>query len=262
MSISVVSGRGLVPREAAPVVVVNETGARRFWPDENAIGKRVRFGDGDDAPWFTVVGIAEDVRMRGARGAARTEMYLPYWQLPEPGINIVLKAAGDPHLLAGPLRQAVRDVDSDLPVASVAPMADVVSSSMAEPRFLALLVGAFATLALLLAGVGIYGVMSYAVAQRRAEIGVRMALGADPSDVFRLVVGDGVRVAGIGAMFGLLAALGLSRTIGSLLFGVEPQDPLTFGAMTAVLMAVAALASLIPAVRAMRVDPMVALRTE
>jgi ABC-type antimicrobial peptide transport system permease subunit len=141
-------------------------------------------------------------------------------------------------------------------------MADIVSGSVAEPRFFALLVGVFAALALTLAGVGIYGVMSYAVVQRRAEIGVRMALGAGRSDVFGLVVMEGVRLAAIGAAVGFLAALGLSRAIGSLLYGVAPRDPLTFGAMTAVLLAVAGVASLIPAMRAARVDPMVALRAD
>jgi putative ABC transport system permease protein len=262
MSIGLLSGRGIAPREPAPVVVVNETGARRFWPGESPLGKRVRFSDRDDAPWFTVVGVAEDVKMRGARGEARAEMYLPYWQLPEPGINIVLKTVGEPHLLAGPLRQAVREVDPDVPVSAVSPMADIVSGSVAEPRFFALLVGVFAALALTLAGVGIYGVMSYAVVQRRAEIGVRMALGAGRSDVFGLVVMEGVRLAAIGAAVGFLAALGLSRAIGSLLYGVAPRDPLTFGAMTAVLLAVAGVASLIPAMRAARVDPMVALRAD
>jgi putative ABC transport system permease protein len=262
MDISLRSGRMFKSGEQAPILVINETGARRFWPGEDPIGKRVRFDQDEKAPWFTVIGVCEDVKMRGARGEARTEVYIPYWQMPEPGMNIVLKAAADPARLAGPLRQAVREVDPDLPVSTLMPMSQIVSDSIDEPRFVAFLVSVFATLALLLSAIGIYGVMSYAVAQRTSEIGVRMALGAGRHEVFGLIVGDGLKLAAIGIGIGLVASVALARSISTLLFGVATYDPLTFAAMTATLLAVAVLASIIPAQRATRVDPIVALRAE
>jgi putative ABC transport system permease protein len=182
--------------------------------------------------------------------------------MPEPGVNIVLKTAKDPQQLVGPLRQAVRDVDPDMPVSNLTPLAQIVSDSIDEPRFFAFLVAVFAALALLLAAIGIYGVMAYAVAQRTAEIGVRMALGAGRREVFGLIVGDGLKLAAAGIGVGLILSLALSRTIRTLLFGVAAADPLTFGATTALLVAVAAVASVIPAHRAARVDPIVALRME
>jgi putative ABC transport system permease protein len=262
MDISVRQGRMFEAGEQAPILVVNESAAKRFWPGEDALGRRVRFDPDPSAPWFTVIGVAEDVKMRGARGEPRVEAYIPYWQMPEPGVNIVLKTANDPQQLVGPLRQAVRDVDPDMPVSNLTPLAQIVSDSIDEPRFFAFLVAVFAALALLLAAIGIYGVMAYAVAQRTAEIGVRMALGAGRREVFGLIVGDGLKLAAAGIGVGLILSLALSRTIRTLLFGVAAADPLTFGATTALLVAVAAVASVIPAHRAARVDPIVALRME
>ena len=254
-------GRAFQSIEPAPVVVVSDVTARRFWNDENPLGKRVRFGDAT-APWFTVVGVVGEVRMRGARGTSRSEVYLPYWQFTEPGINIVIKTSGRAEVLAGALRQAVRDVDPDVPVSGIAPLTSIVAESVDEPRFLARLVSVFAALALALAAVGIYGVIAYAVSQRTSEIGVRMALGAGRSDVFALVVGDGLRLTIAGIAIGLVAAAAMSVSMKSLLFGVAPFDPLTFAVMTAALVGTSALACVVPARRAARVDPMVALRTE
>jgi putative ABC transport system permease protein len=262
MSIPLRRGRGFERNEPAPVVIVSDTAARRFWPSEEALGRHVRFSEKADAPWFTVVGVAGDVRVRGARGDARPEMYLPYWQLPEPGVNVVLKTAGDPALLAAPLRQAVRAIDPDMPVSGLAPMGSLVADSISQPRFFALLVAIFAGLAMTLAAVGIYGVMSYAVAQRTSEIGVRMALGAARRDIFQLVVGDGLRLAAIGVAIGLAGAFLIARSLTTLLFDIRPGDPLTFVSTAVLLLGVAALASFIPALRAARVDPMVALRRE
>jgi putative ABC transport system permease protein len=200
--------------------------------------------------------------MRGARGDSRSEVYLPYWQFPEPGINVVLKSASRPETLAAPLRDAVRDIDPNLPIARIVPLTTVVAQSIEEPRFFALLVAVFAGLALALAGVGIYGLVAYVVARRTPEIGVRLALGAGRFDVFRLIAGDGLKLTGLGMAVGVIASLVMSLSIKPLLFGVEPLDPLTFGAMIGTLFLASAIACVLPARRAMRVDPMVALRAE
>jgi putative ABC transport system permease protein len=262
MRIPITSGRNFEPREAAPAIVVSDVSAARFWPGENPIGKRVRFDGGGNAPWFTVVGVAREVRMRGARSESRSEVYLPYWQFPEPGMNLALKSIARPELLAGSLRQAVREIDPELPVSGVDTMQAIVTTSIDEPRFVALLVSIFAGLALGLAALGIYGLIAFVVAQRSAEIGVRIALGASRRDIFALVVGDGAKLTAAGVAVGVAAAAGLASSLESMLFGVPPLDALTFAATTAALVAAALLACLIPARRAARVDPMVALRSE
>ncbi len=262
MRIPITSGRNFEPREAAPAIVVSDVSAARFWPGENPIGKRVRFDGGGNAPWFTVVGVAREVRMRGARSESRSEVYLPYWQFPEPGMNLALKSIARPELLAGSLRQAVREIDPELPVSGVDTMQAIVATSIDEPRFVALLVSIFAGLALGLAALGIYGLIAYVVTQRSAEIGVRIALGASRRDIFALVVGDGAKLTAAGVAVGVAAAAGLASSLESMLFGVPPLDALTFAATTTALVAAALLACLIPARRAARVDPMVALRSE
>jgi putative ABC transport system permease protein len=262
MSIPLRSGRHIAAGEPAPVVVVNETAARRFWPGEDPLGRRVRFSMRPDAPWFTVIGVAGDVRMRGPREGGRTEMYLPYWHFPEPGTNVVLKAQGSPVHLTAALRSAVRDIDPDMPVSGVGAMEAIAAESIAEPRFLALLTGGFAVLALALAAVGIYGVMSYVVAARTNEIGVRIALGAGRADVLRLVAGEGLALAAAGALLGFGAAFALSRSLGALLFETAPGDPGTYVGTAAVVLGAALLAGVLPARRALRVDPALALRAD
>jgi putative ABC transport system permease protein len=259
MGIPLRRGRGFAPHEAAPSVVVNETAARRFWPGEDALGRRVRVGS---SPWLTVVGIAGDVSGRGARGEARVEMYVPYWQVAEPGINIVLKSGGTPESLTGSVRAAVKALDPDMPVSNVAPMTRIVEASIAQPRFLALLVSIFAALAMALAAIGIYGVMSYTVAQRTAEIGVRLALGADRQAVFALVVRDGLLLAAGGIGIGAVGAFVVGRGLSTLLYAVAPGDPATYAATATGLLAVALAATVLPARRATRVDPLTALRAE
>jgi putative ABC transport system permease protein len=252
-------GRGFSTREAAPSVIVNESMANKFFPGEDALGHRLRFGD---SPWFTIVGVVGDARVRGAREAVRIETFVPYWQFPEPGMNILLKTAGDPALLAGPLKQAVASIDPTVPVQGITTLADIVGESIEQPRFLAMLSAAFAALALMLAAVGIYGVMAYVVAQRTTEIGVRMALGASRGEVFGLIVGDGLKVTGLGVALGIGGSIVVARWLTTLLFEISPGDPRTLVATAAALLVVAVAACIVPARRATRVDPMVALRGE
>jgi putative ABC transport system permease protein len=254
-------GHGFVVGEATPSVVVNESFARRYFPGADPIGHRLRFGN-DDKPWFTVVGVAADAKVRGAREAARVETFVPYWQMTEPGMNVLLKTSTSPASLSRPLKQAVYSIDGNVPVSGIRPLAELVHESVEQPRFLAMVASTFAGLGLLLAAVGIYGLMSYHVAERRTEIGVRMALGATRRELFGLVLGDGLAVAGLGVVIGIAGALAAMRALSTLLFDVGPQDPLTLAATATVLLVVAALATFVPARRAAQVDPIIALRSE
>jgi putative ABC transport system permease protein len=262
MEIPLKRGRNFTPGDAAPSIIISEATARRYWPDEDPLGKRVRFSDDAKAPWFTIIGVAGEVRMRGARGERRSEVYLPYWQFPEGGTNVALKASSRPEQLIAPLRQALHEIDPDIPLSNIATMRTIVADSIDQPRFFAVLIAIFAGLAVALAVVGIYGVIAYTVAQRTAEIGVRMALGAGRHDVFALVVGEGLRLTAGGVALGLIGAAGASVAIRTLLFGVTPLDPPTFALTTAALFAAALAACLVPAYRAARVEPVTALRTE
>jgi len=260
MEIPLRRGRLIADHEAEPTVVINETMAKRHWPNEDPIGRRIRFGD--NSPWFTIVGIVRDVQVRGARGTSRVETYIGYWQFPEAGTNIVLKTSTDPAALAEPVRRIVKEIDPGVAVSGIGSMDAMIADSNGSSRFYATLVGVFAGLALVLAAVGIYGVMSYAVAQRTPEIGVRLALGAAERQIFALVVGESLKLAGIGLILGLAGALAVGQALRRMLFGIPATDLMTFAATAAILMLVAFLASYLPARRAMRIDPMEALRVE
>jgi putative ABC transport system permease protein len=261
MGMKLMAGRTFVAGEAAPSVIVNETMARRFFPGENPIGHRVGFG-GPERKWFTIVGVIADAKVRGARQATRVETFVPYWQFAEAGTNIVVKTTGNPESLAGALKQAVYSVDRTIPLQRVTTLSEIVSDSIGQPRFVASVAVAFATLALVLAAIGIYGVTAYAVSRRTMELGVRMALGARRAQVFRLVLADSLRVTGTGVITGIAGSLIVAGWLASLLFGVRPYDPATLTLTSVLLVAVALLATIVPARRATSVDPMVALRVE
>jgi len=253
-------------RDAPPVVLINETMARKFWPNQDPLGKRMKFGlPGDNVPWLRIVGIVGDVRQMHLNDPPRQEMYFPYWQAKDNWMvprDLAIRTSGDPLSLAGAVRQAVWSIDQDQPVSSVMTLDDLLDLEVAHRRVEAALLVGFAALALILACIGIYGVLSYLVAQRTREIGVRLALGASAADVFRTVAVRGMTLAGLGIAAGLAGAMALSRLLRSLLFGVSAGEPLVYACAVAVFSLVALLACYVPARRASHVDPMVTLRYE
>jgi predicted permease len=269
MRIPLLQGRNFEPQdklESPAVAIINETMAQRYWPNQDPTGKRIttgRFTSTDPNDWITIIGVARDVRQVDLAVEPKPQMYLTYIQAdffaPR---HLIVKTKVEPMALAATVRKAVWDVDKDQPVSNIRSMEEVLSESIARQRFSMLLLGIFAAVALVLAAVGIYGVMSYSVTQRRNEIGIRMALGAQKSDVLKLTVGHGLKLVMIGVAFGLAGAFALTRLMSSLLFGVRATDPATFIAISVILVAVALLASYIPARRATKVDPLVALRYE
>ena len=265
-----VAGRDFTPadrQDAPPVVIVNEHMAKHYWPD-GAIGKRLRFGwtnepnDTTRNPWITVVGVVADMRRTGVDKPVRDESFFPLAQTGDGGAMVVVHTSGDPMALLPLVRQTVHDIDRDQPISGVRTMDQVLARLVAQRRFSMTLVGAFAMVALILALIGAYGVTSYLVSQRTKELGVRLALGAEPSRVSRLVVGEGMRVAGAGVLAGVVIALVATRLVSTLLYGVSPRDPLTFGVVVVMLLGVSALANYLPARRAARVDPLTALRQD
>ena len=267
MQIPLVKGRDFTEDDrddAARVVVISEKTAARYWPGQDPIGKRIKPGSlSEDSPWRTVVGVVKDVRQNDFVAQPKAQMYWSYHQVRDfPPNALVIRTKVAPLSLSAPVRDAIWSVDKDQPVSEIRAMSEIVSQAVARQRFSMLLLGLFAGLALLLAAVGIYGVMSYSVTQRRREIGIRMALGAQKSDVLGMILRQGLRLAVIGVAIGIAGALGLTRLMASLLFGVSATDPATFAAITIILAAVALLASYIPALRSMKVDPVIALRCQ
>jgi len=242
--------------EAPPVVIINEAAVRRWFPNQDPIGKRVSIG----GPPREVVGIVRDVLQWSPGEPAVPQLFAPYAQRPARTVRIVVRSSGDPLALAGSIRAQIRALDPDLAIGEFTPLEQLVTRSVARPRFYTSLLALFAAVALALAGTGMFGVMSYMVAQRAREISIRMALGAYVGDVLRMVVGRALALAGIGALLGIFAALAVGRLIQEQLFGVRLLDPVTLSAVIIVLMVIAALASFLPARRAASLDPATALR--
>lgn len=250
--------------DSMPVAIVNAAMEKKYWPNEGAIGRQV--GPGTTRfPLLTIVGVVPDVKHTSLREETAPEMYMLYNQKPWPSMlemRVALRTKADPASVTETVRENIHAIDPDLPLARVATLTTLVDDSMSQPRFSVLLLGSFGALALLLASIGMYGVISYSVLQRTQEIGIRMALGAQRRKVFGMVLGQGARLAGLGIAIGLVAALGVTRLMASFLYGVRPTDPLTFAGVSLLLLGIALLACYLPARRAMRVDPMVALKYE
>ncbi|HEY0003633.1 MAG TPA: ABC transporter permease [Pyrinomonadaceae bacterium] len=266
MGIPIIAGRDFTEadtKDALQVTLIDERLAREYWPNESPLGKRIRFGPPEsNEPWFTIIGMVGEVRHERLDQATRKTVYVPYQQIPDRQMTLTIRTTTDPTSLVAAVRQQVKELDPEQPLINVWTMEEVISRAVWQPRLYAILFGVFAGVALILASVGIYGVMSYAVTQRTHEIGIRMALGAQARDVLKMVLGQGLVLVLIGVAVGLGGAFALTRLMASLLYGVSATDPATFSAIALLLIGVALLACYIPARRAMKVDPMVALRYE
>jgi putative ABC transport system permease protein len=271
MKIPILKGRGFTPSDVAGpgVAVINEAMAKRFYPNVDPIGRRVRpSGPSDTLPWFTIVGVAKDVKQGGLDQKAGTELYFNVEQAPRlngyapNGYNLVLRTTRPVDAIVPAIANAVHSMDAGLPIVQLRSMEAVFGDSVSRQRFLSQLLSIFAGVALLLAAIGTYGVLSYLVTERRREIGIRVALGASSSGIVRLVLRQGVGLALGGIVLGILGAFALARVTRSLLFGVSPTDPTIYVFVAGVILGIALLACLIPAQRAMRVDPLVAIRDE
>lgn len=264
MRIPLLRGRSFTGADAGNVplvVLVNNAAAQKVWPGENAVGKRVKVGD-PNLPWRTVVGVVGDVRHKGLDKPQSLQLYLPLAQWPDSSTVFVVRTSRDPGSFSSAVRETIAVTDRNVTISNIAPMEQVVAVSIAERRFTEFLFTVFSMIALLLAGAGIYGTISYSVTHRTREIGVRMALGAQTLDVLRLVVSEGMRPVFLGIVSGLAAALALGPLMAGLLFEVRPGDPITIAAVTFLLAIVSFFASYLPARRATRVDPLIALRYE
>jgi putative ABC transport system permease protein len=270
MGIPVVKGRAFTERDdlsSAPVLIINSALARQHFPNDDPIGKRVAPGFStmpvsDETGMHEIVGVVGDVKHQNLQGPAQPEIYFPQAQMPMSALTVVMRATGDLRALQNAVPGVVHSVDKNAPVFGVRTVEELVGRSVAAPRFNTMLLGLFAAVALILTAVGLYGVISYSVAESTQQIGIRVALGAQSSDVLRLVAGHGVLLTLVGVMIGVAAAYGVTRLMSSLLYGVGATDPWTFAGVAMLLMLVALIACYLPARRAMRIDPVVALRYE
>ncbi len=248
--------------DAPPVAIINETMARRAWPRQDPVGRRFKLGPrNSQRAWFTVVGVVTDMRRQGPEREPVLQMFVSLAQDPPRSVDMLIRtASNDPLAMAGPLRLAVRRVEKNAPIYGVAPLEQRFGTYLTERRFQTMLLTGFSIVALIMAAVGIYGLIHYSVATRTQEIGVRQALGAPAGDIFRMILGEGLTLSLTGLTLGLVGAWGLGRAVSSLLFGVTASDPLTFATVSLLLTTVAIGACYLPARRAMTVDPTVALR--
>jgi predicted permease len=245
------------------VCVVSQEMARRFWPGQDPVGKRFRFGPPSlQGPWVIVLGVVGNSRQRGLDQVPNAEFYFSPWQHPFNEETIVVRTSGNPASLAKEVRNVILSVNRNVILERAKTMEQIVRDTTTSQRANLRLMGGFAALALLLATIGIYGLMAYSVNQRQREFGIRMALGASPAELLRLVVGQGTRLAGAGVALGILASLALSRVMTSLLYGTKSTDPLTYTMVSLLMLTIALLAAALPARRAARVDPMIALHSE
>jgi putative ABC transport system permease protein len=269
MGIPVVTGRTFTDADIAPgrpVVIVTDRVARQLWPNRDPVGQRLKLGFGrpEAQPWATVVGVVGDVKQTALSDADQPSVYMPLAQAPHPvllsAMTFVVESDSNPETLAATIRRAVRGVDPNLPVSRIGPVDDLIALSVSEPRFRSLLFGGFAAVALVLVATGILGVLMYSVTRRTKEIGLRMALGAFPVAIAGLVVRQVLTVTTVGLVLGLGGALALTRLMRNLLFEIEPTDPTVFAAAGAFLVGIALIASYVPARRAARLDPLIAIR--
>ncbi|HXG65434.1 MAG TPA: ABC transporter permease [Blastocatellia bacterium] len=264
MGIPLLSGRSFTAydnQQSAPVALINQAMARRYWPGEDPVGKKitVRYGRPTTRE---IIGVVGDVRHTGLDSEPRPEIYIPHPQQPDGSMSFVVRTSGDPAAIMAAVQDRIWSVNKDIAFPEIAPLHQLISQTLAQWRFNLLLLGSFAAIALMLAGVGIYGLISFSVSQRTHEIGVRVALGAEMRDILKMVLGEGMALALAGVGIGLAGAFALTRLMASMLFGVSATDPLTFAAVALLLVGVALLACYIPARRATKVDPMIALRHE
>jgi putative ABC transport system permease protein len=273
MDIPMRSGRDFTDREtphSQPVVIINDSFARRYWPGESPLGAHIKLNDNNQAPReVEIIGVVGDVRHLGLHLDPAPEIYLHLSQIPEEklsfltnNMNWVVRTSAEPLTLTGAVRREIQAVNGDIPTSHTRSMEQFLSSSLAPSRFNLFFLGIFAITALILAGTGIYAVISYSVAQRTPEIGIRMALGAQQLDVLKLVVGSSLKIVLIGVAIGLVGAYSLTRVLSNLLYGISVTDPSTFVSMSLLLIIIALLASYIPARRATKVDPVIALRSK
>ncbi|HYB94863.1 MAG TPA: ABC transporter permease [Vicinamibacterales bacterium] len=265
MGIPIRRGRGFDPNDgptAPPVAVINETMARRLFPNQDPIGQHIRTGPAPSGPWTTIVGVIGDIRHGGLEEEPQPEMYINYLQGPPVSPFIVMRTSTDPALMAETVRAEIRRIDKNIPIVDMRTMEAMRAETVSTRRFILLIVGAFGLLALGLAAIGVYGVMSLIVSERTREVGVRLALGAEPSQLLRMIVGQAARLAAVGVALGLLVSLPLAPLLDSQLYGIQSLDVPTFVSVPVTLLVIATLAALVPAMKAMRVDPLAALRID